>query len=110
MGRSLIVAGGFTVQELADQVLQDDGRLRDLDGVAVLQIVQIAARRQTDILLAQQAGSEHPHTVYVQPTADVRRGDELRDGDQVFRVLSVVEPSSPVYRKAECQLVQKEGA
>lgn len=61
-------------------------------------------------LLAQQAGSEHTHTVYVQPTADVRRGDELRDGDQVFRVLSVVEPSSPVYRKAECQLVQKEGA
>jgi head-tail adaptor len=61
-------------------------------------------------MLAAQAGSEHSHNVYVQPTADVRRGDELRGGTQVFRVLAVVQPSSPVYSKAECQLIQKEGA
>ncbi|MGI5443389.1 phage head closure protein [Streptomyces shenzhenensis] len=64
----------------------------------------------TERMLAAQAGSEHTHSVYVQPTADVRRGDELRGAGQAFRVLSVVEPSGPVYRKAECQLIQKEGA
>ncbi|WP_436772065.1 head-tail adaptor protein [Yinghuangia sp. YIM S09857] len=62
-------------------------------------------------MLAQQAGAELTHSVYVMPTADVRRGDELRDPmrPQVYRVLSVVEPSSTRYRKAECQLIQPEG-
>ncbi|MGA5605923.1 head-tail adaptor protein [Streptomyces griseoincarnatus] len=60
-------------------------------------------------MLAAQAGSEQTHSVYLLPDADVRRGDELRGDAQVLRVLSVVEPSGPVYRKAECQLIQKEG-
>ncbi|MFC8155865.1 head-tail adaptor protein [Streptomyces cinereoruber] len=61
-------------------------------------------------LLAQQGGAEHTHSVYLLPGADVRRGDELRGGGQTFRVVSVIEPSAPVYRKAECRLVEKEGA
>lgn len=66
-------------------------------------------------LVAAQAGSEHSHDIWLLPTADVDRGDELRGTDalgqdQVFRVLSVVQPSTPVYSKAFVQLIQREGA
>lgn len=69
----------------------------------------------TERLIAQQAGSNHSHDVFLLPAADVRRGDELRGTDglgtaQVFRVLSVVQPSRPVYSKAFCELIQSEGA
>ncbi|MGW3437056.1 phage head closure protein [Streptomyces bacillaris] len=59
-------------------------------------------------MLAQQAGSQHTHSVYLLPGADVRRGDELRGDGQALRVLHVVTPSGPVYRKAECELTQEE--
>lgn len=61
-------------------------------------------------MLAVQAGSEHTHSVYLEPTAGVLRGDELRGDGQTFRVLAVVQPSTPVYSKADCQLIQQEGA
>ncbi|MCY0919608.1 MULTISPECIES: phage head closure protein [unclassified Streptomyces] len=61
-------------------------------------------------LLAAQAGSEHTHTVYLAPSADVARGDHLHGRGQVLRVLAVIEPSSTRYRRAECELVQSEGA
>ncbi|MFD0344011.1 phage head closure protein [Streptomyces sp. NPDC127117] len=61
-------------------------------------------------MLAQQAGSPHTHTVYLQPSADVRRGDELRGDGQALRVISVVQPSAPLYRRAECELTEQEGA
>lgn len=53
--------------------------------------------------------AEHTHNVFLLASADVRRGDELRGGALVLRVLSVVQPSSPVYRKALCSADQKEG-
>lgn len=67
-----------------------------------------------DRMLAQQAQSRHDHTVFLPPRTDVRRGDELRGNDglgqaQVFRVLATVQPSTPVYAKAPCQLIQKAG-
>jgi SPP1 family predicted phage head-tail adaptor len=63
----------------------------------------------TERMVAAQARSEHTHNVYLLLTADVRRGDELRGDGQSFRVLDVGEPSSPVYRKAQTQLIQSEG-
>lgn len=60
-------------------------------------------------MLAAQAGSEHDHTVYLLPTADVRRGDELRAAGQRFRVLAVSTPSGAVYLRAETHLIQHEG-
>lgn len=68
----------------------------------------------TERLIAQQAQSKHSHDVFLLPAADVRRGDELRGTDglgaaQAFRVLSVVQPSRPVYSKALCELIQTEG-
>ncbi|WP_405710093.1 head-tail adaptor protein [Streptomyces xanthophaeus] len=62
-----------------------------------------------DRTLAMQAGAAHTHTVYLTATADVARGDELRGRGQVLRVLSVAEPSSTRYRRAECELIQPEG-
>ncbi|MEU9777435.1 head-tail adaptor protein, partial [Streptomyces sp. NPDC047968] len=59
----------------------------------------------TERIVAAQSGSRHSHDVYLHPGADVARGDELRGTDalgtaQTFRVLSVVQPSRPVYSKA----------
>ncbi|GGN47812.1 phage head closure protein [Streptomyces fuscichromogenes] len=62
----------------------------------------------SDRMLAQQASSEHTHTVYLLPTADVTRGDQLRGDGQTLRVTATVTPSSPVYLKAPCTLVQSE--
>ena len=56
-----------------------------------------------------QWAAEHTHSVFLPYTADVRRGDELRGGALVLRVLAVVEPSGPRYRKALCSAVQPEG-
>lgn len=69
----------------------------------------------TERLVAAQAGSTHSHDIWLLPTADVHRGDELRGTDalgqaQIFRVLSVVQPSRPVYSKAFAELIQEEGA
>lgn len=58
---------------------------------------------------AQRWGSEHSHSVFLLASADVRRGDELRGGPLTLRVLAVIEPSSPQYRKALCSAVQPEG-
>jgi head-tail adaptor len=62
-------------------------------------------------MLAAQASSEHTHTVYLLPAADVRRQDELRDAatGETWRVLAVAHPSTPIYRRAECRLIQSEG-
>lgn len=53
--------------------------------------------------------SLHTHNVFLLASADVRRGDELRGGGLTLRVLSVVGPSSPAYRKALCSADQPEG-
>jgi head-tail adaptor len=67
----------------------------------------------TERLMAQQSSSNHSHNIYLQPRANVRRGDELRGTDalgnaQKFRVLSVVQPSTPVYSKAFVELTQSQ--
>ncbi|MFF1321441.1 head-tail adaptor protein [Streptomyces chartreusis] len=67
----------------------------------------------TERLVAAQAQSRHSHDIFMLPSADVRRGDELRGvdalgNDQVFRVQSVVQPSTPVYTKALVELTQGE--
>jgi head-tail adaptor len=68
----------------------------------------------TERMVAAQTNSQHSHDIYLLPGADVRRGDELRGTDalghdQVFRVQSVVQPSTPVYTKALVELTQAEG-
>lgn len=58
---------------------------------------------------ADQWGAKHTHNVFVVPSADVRRGDELRGGALVLRVLAVFGPSGARYRKALCSATQPEG-
>lgn len=57
-----------------------------------------------------QWGAEHSHNIFMEPDADVRRGDELRGDGQTFRVLATVHPSTPRYTKAPAsELNQPEG-
>lgn len=56
-----------------------------------------------------QWDAEHTHNVFLLPAADVRRGDELRGGSLVLRVVAVTAPSSPRYHKALCSAVQPGG-
>ncbi|MGW2985457.1 phage head completion protein [Streptomyces goshikiensis] len=97
-------------------VTSDDGSGGQNTSLALQGIVRAKVDQPSnaDRTLAAQSGSEHSHTVFLAPGADVRRGDELRGTDrlgvaQALRVLAVLEPSTPVYRKAPCLLIQREG-
>lgn len=57
-------------------------------------------------MLADQGQSRQTHVIYFPVTADVRRGDELHRDSQVFRVLSVFQPSRPIYLRADVELYQ----
>jgi hypothetical protein len=46
-------------------------------------------------ILGGQSGESLTHAVYLLPGADVRRGDELRRGTDVFLALAVYQPSEP---------------
>ncbi|MGY3341201.1 SPP1 family predicted phage head-tail adaptor [Streptomyces filamentosus] len=107
------------ITHLLNRVLEVWRTVRTPDGgggwdTALVRQTDVAAKvdqpSAAERMLAQQAGAEHTHSVYVLPAADVRRGDELRGAGQTLRVVSVVEPSAPVYRKAECTLIEREGA
>ncbi|HVK21372.1 MAG TPA: head-tail adaptor protein [Actinokineospora sp.] len=50
------------------------------------------------------------HQVYLAPGADVRRGDQVRDGALVLRVMAVLTPSAEIYLRADCEQLQAEGA
>ncbi|WP_432008926.1 phage head completion protein [Streptomyces bacillaris] len=100
--RPTTVDDGYGGQETA--LVQQPGTVRG----------KVDQPSNADRMLAAQANSKHDHTVFLLPRADVRRGDELRGTDalgqeQAFRVLAVVQPSTPVYSKALCQLIQKAG-
>mgnify|MGYP001165763027 CR=1 FL=1 len=74
-------------------------------GEVAAKVDQPAAREREE---SDRWGGDHTHDVYVLPEADVARGDELRGDGQVFRVLAVVEPSTPIYRKCLVELRQAE--
>lgn len=61
-----------------------------------------------EVYAAAQNGITLTHAIYFDGTVDVRRGDELRGDGDVFRVESVVQPSTPVYTKASCERTQSE--
>lgn len=57
-----------------------------------------------------QSGADVTYHVYLEPSADVRRGDEIRTRDgQVLEVTAVVGPSVPMYLRADCTARQSEG-
>lgn len=64
----------------------------------------------TQRVQAQQAGTDLTDVIYLEPDADVARGDELRDPGtgEVFAVESTVTPSEAVYLRADCTRRQAE--
>lgn len=61
----------------------------------------------TERVVADQNGTDLSHVVFLAPTADVRRGDELRTPGKVFEVLATFEPSMPgTYLRADCKVRQ----
>jgi head-tail adaptor len=61
----------------------------------------------TERVVASKNGADLSHVAYLLPSADVRRGDELRTLGQIFEVLAVFEPSAPgTYLRADCRVRQ----
>lgn len=88
--------GGSTVQDV------------QVGPVLRAKVSQPAAVEQLE---AQQAGAAFSVIVHMRPKADVRRGDRLvalDDGDDL-RVKSTIQPSEPVYLRADCEQIQSEG-
>jgi hypothetical protein len=56
----------------------------------------------------EQSGADLTHVVYLDPGVDVRRWDELRRPGQTLRVVGTVEPSVPIYTRADCAARQPE--
>lgn len=72
--------------------------------------VRFSQPSATERVVADANGADLSHVVYLLPTADVRRGDELRRGTRVYEVLATYGPSvDGVYLRADCRLRQ-EGA
>ncbi|MGW4641809.1 head-tail adaptor protein [Sphaerisporangium sp. NPDC004334] len=63
-----------------------------------------AVERET----GDQYGADLTYPVYLLPEADVRRGDQLIDGERVLLVTEVYTPSEPVYLRADCRRRQSE--
>lgn len=74
-------------------------------GQVRVMIAQPSAAEQSS---AGQSGARLDAVVYAQPFADIRRGDELRDATEVFRVTATISPSEPVYLRADCERIQSE--
>src|SRR5690606_40219274 len=51
--------GGLAIDELADQLLQHDRRLREGNRIAALQHFAVRTRLEPDVLLAEQPGGEN---------------------------------------------------
>ena len=68
-------------------------------------------RRQPIVTVEGELGAQDvanvTDVVYLPPTADVRRNDELHFGADVLDVHAVYTPSLPVYRRADCRSRQR---
>lgn len=59
-------------------------------------------------IAAMQGGAVLTLAVYLQPDADVRRGDELVGAGETYRVKAVFTPSEPAYLRADCERIEAE--
>ncbi|MFJ7948605.1 head-tail adaptor protein [Streptomyces sp. NPDC096354] len=86
-----------------------DGMGGWVDTVAVVssERARISQPSATERSAADQTTARLSHVIYLPADADVRRGDELREGVRRFAVLAVFEPSAPgTYLRADCELTQ----
>lgn len=89
----------------------------DLGGTEVMEVdrglvkAKVSQPAAVEQLEAQQASASFSVIVHLRPDANVRRGDHLvalDDGDDL-RVKSTIQPSDPVYLRADCEQMQPEG-
>ncbi len=86
-----------------------DGMGGSITGFALLTTVRarFSQPSATERVIAAQNGADLSHVVYLLPSADVRRGDQLRSTGQIFTVLATYEPSVPgTYLRADCKARQ----
>ena len=91
-----------------------EGRVSDgmggwIKGFALLATVRARFSQPSaaERVIAAQNGADASHVVYLLPSADVRRGDELRSDGRIFDVLATYEPSvSGTYLRADCRARQ----
>ncbi|GLH94904.1 phage head closure protein [Phytohabitans aurantiacus] len=90
--------------------LVDDGAGgQDVEYVEVGQVRgRVSQPTAAERVVAMQAGAEHTAAVYLHPSADVRRGDELRGDGDTFRIKATITPSEPVYLRADCERIESE--
>lgn len=63
--------------------------------------------RETERTVADQHGSDQDYSIYMEPDADVLRGDQLRHDDgRVWRINGTFTPSTPRYLRCEAELIQ----
>ena len=70
---------------------------------------RVAQPSAAERVAAMQAGSVLTMPVYLQPDADVRRGDDLIGAGETYRVKATFRPSEPVYLRADAELIDVEG-
>lgn len=90
----------------------------DLGGSSVAEVqvgrpvrAKVSQPAAVEQLEAAQANASFAVIVHFKPNVDVRRGDHLvalDDGDDL-RVKSTIQPSEPVYLRADCEQIQSEG-
>jgi head-tail adaptor len=100
---------GLTVWRRVQTPDAGGGTSSTLTNVATVRakVSQPAAAEQVE---AMQAGSTMTMIVHMRPDAGVVRGDELhRDNGDKLRVKYTIQPSEPVYLRADCELIQPEG-
>lgn len=76
-------------------------------GTVWAKVSQSTAEEQA---IASSSGATHTHNVHMRPDVDVKRGDELRGGGEIFKVILTLQPSTPTYLKAQCERRQTEPA
>ncbi len=93
------------------QTLTDDGQGGQSEGPAEVGTVRAKVNEPSaaERVEAMRSGVELTFQLHLFPDADVRRGDELQGGGEVYRVVAAYTPSVPVYRRATCTREQAEG-
>ncbi len=91
-------------------VLADDGQGGQDESTEQVGTVRAKVNQPTaaERIEAARSGVDLKYVIHMMPGTDVRRGDELRDGVEVYTVQSTVSPSTAAYLRAECERDQHE--
>jgi SPP1 family predicted phage head-tail adaptor len=94
------------------RILVDDGAGGSTQEWVEVGTVRAQVNQPTDLdqIRGAIAGNTNTYDVHMLPDSDVRPGDRLTGGGQLFEVIATKSPSRRVYLKAICELRQGEGS